>query len=191
MSELYTALPYSIEYKGRTYRLRPFFDVVLEVLDTLNRKDLTGESVIEYCLWLLVDEKRYPLDGEFLDEILTLLVKRGKSDHPRSIDMRQDAELIYSAFRQAYNIDLHKEQLHWSEFVSLLGGLPSDTRLMEVVQIRTRPVPKPTKYNADEIRELMRLKAIYRIKLTDEEADEQYRAGLNRLAQNLINQAIQ
>ena len=73
---------------------------------------------------------------------------------------------IYAAFRQAYGIDLFQEQgkLQWWEFVALLGALPSDTRLSNIIDIRIRPVPAPNGRNQEQISALLKLKAQYAIK---------------------------
>lgn len=189
MIPLYAPLPYHVDYKGRRYRLKPYFDRVIEALDTMHRKDINPEDALSYVLYLLIDSKHYPLEIELLSAILNVLIEPTKEKAPRSIDFTQDATLIYSAFMQTYRIDLKEERrLHWWTFSALLAGLPSDTRLMEVIKVRTMDVPKPTKYNAEQIEEIMRLKAKYKIRLTDEEAAAQYQSDKQTLAQRLMNQ---
>lgn len=61
------------------------------------------------------------------------------------LDFKIDENLIYAAFKQAYNMDLYDlepEQLHWHKFKALLDGLPPDTTLSRVVEIRS--------YNGDD-----------------------------------------
>lgn len=190
MIPLYLPLPYTVKYGGRTYRLLPYYDRVLEAASTLRRGDISETDALRYALWLLVDERKYPQSEEFLQAVfdtLTEPVKRGGYE-PRSIDFEQDAALIYAAFMQAYNIDLRTERkLHWMNFRALLAGLPSDTRLAEIIKIRTMPVPKPTKYNSEQRQEIMRLKALYKIRLTEDEAQEQYDRGLQRLAAEIMS----
>ena len=191
MIPLYAPLPYTVEYEGRTYRLLPYYDRVLEATATLARMDMSAADALRYALWLLIDERRYPLSPGLMQAIINTLVEpvtHRSDDTPRSIDYTQDAALIYAAFMQAYHIDLRAErELHWWKFQALLSGLPSDTRLMEIINIRTRPLPQPTKYNHGQIQELQRLKAKYRIRLTEEEAEQQYKLGLQRIAAELMS----
>ena len=190
MIPLYSSLPYSVEYGRKVYKLRPYYDRVLEAAATLKRQDISESDALNYSLWLLIDARNYPCSLELLQAVFDTLIEPVKRNDgsPRSIDYEQDAALIYAAFQQAYGIDLREERrLHWWKFQVLLAGLPSNTRLMEIVKIRTMPVPKPTKYNHEQIQEIMRLKALYKIQLTEDEAKEQYSRGLQRLAAQIIS----
>ena len=60
---------------------------------------------------------------------------------PPSFDYFQDAKLISAAFQQAYGLGLDEiTSMHWWRFLSLLEGLPGDTRFMEIVGVRTMEV---------------------------------------------------
>lgn len=74
------------------------------------------------------------------------------------LDYEQDAELIYSAFIEQYNIDLmatdkdgHFIPLHWHKFQALLFGL-HNTKLNDVMQMRCwkRPNGKLTDYDKEQ-----------------------------------------
>lgn len=79
----------------------------------------------------------------------------------RVFDFEVDSGRIFSAFFQAYKIDLTNEKMHWFIFHQLLSALPDNTRLMQVIDIRGK---KPGKYDdkeyARQIRKLQRLYAI-------------------------------
>lgn len=113
------------------------------------------------------------------------------SDLPRSIDFDQDSQYIYAAFYQCYQIDLlgKDKNLHWKKFLNLLSGLSDDTRIMQIISIRTRPMPKATKYNAEERANLAKQKARYRIELTDQERQQQLKNGFSKIAQMLEERA--
>src|SRR5699024_11860284 len=84
------------------------------------------------------------------------------------IYLERDAEFIYSSFKQAYNIDLFKEQgrLHWSLFQSLLNGLPGNTIMQKIIQIR---LWEPSKHDSDEYKKSMQeLQDKYRLEEVDE-----------------------
>lgn len=52
--------------------------------------------------------------------------------------------------------------MHWWEFKALFDALPSDTKLMEVVEIRKRPLPKDPK---DTTRgAILRMRNAYKIR---------------------------
>ena len=48
-----------------------------------------------------------------------------------------DADLIFSAFMTQYGIDLEREEMHWYKFRALFKGLKTDSKLAEVMQLRS------------------------------------------------------
>lgn len=59
----------------------------------------------------------------------------------RTFCFTQDSGLIYSAFKQVYNIDLTKELIHWWAFLELFKSLPDNTQFSKVIEIRTSEIP--------------------------------------------------
>ncbi len=51
-------------------------------------------------------------------------------------DFAYDAEAIYAAFMQQYNINLKEAQMHWYEFKALLDNLTEETRFIKTVSYR-------------------------------------------------------
>lgn len=185
--EFYRPLPYDINYNGRLYRLTPAFDNVLTMF-----KDIEGipdhrvpEIMGHYLL------RKPSSDAGLLQAVTEMLFPQDGRKHKKSMDFIQDGQLIYAAFMQAYGIDLNDQRgkLHWWKFTALLRGLPSNTRLMEVVQIRTKPMPAPTKHNAEERAQLARLKAEFALKLTAEEREQQMQDGLRNVAMVMLAMA--
>jgi hypothetical protein len=78
--------------------------------------------------------------------------------------------------------DLTRDHMHFFKFCELLADIPSDTALARTVDIRLRPIPKPTKYNAEQIRALQEAKAKVAIKLSAEDARESFMTALKRSA---------
>jgi hypothetical protein len=93
----------------------------------------------------------------------------------------QDAGLIRTAFRQVYGIDLFRADLHWFEFTELLQNLPEGNRYEEIIGIRARPMPAPTKYNAKEREWLMQAKQSVALHLTDAEQERKYDADVSKV----------
>ncbi|MFR4340050.1 MAG: Gp15 family bacteriophage protein [Gemmiger formicilis] len=152
-----------IEWNGRRYRLDLDFRRVLRAMEVLRREDIFPEDRVAGALRLLV-RGRHPHDHALLDAIFDSLPK-GDPGGQKCMDFWQDADLIYASFRQAYGLDLMRcGFLHWETFLALLDGLPADTELARVIDIRTREIPRPNKYNAKEIAALSRLKAKYALK---------------------------
>ena len=101
-------------------------------------------------------------------------------------DFTQDADLIRAAFLQEYGINLYRDKLHWMEFSSLLAGLPDGNRYNDVLGIRARPMPAPTKYNAEERRWLAKAKADLALRLTDNEREVSLNQSLRDVATSLL-----
>lgn len=191
---IYRPLPDTLEYQGKPYHLTLSFDRVLEVL-YLQGEPLEEFEKLDLSLCLLI-ETEHDNDPGLLQAVFDLLFDSKKIDNTsakneKCLDYIQDAGYIYAAFRQAYGINLYEEQgkLHWLEFVALLNALPSDTRLMEIVQIRLRPLPKPNKHNAEEIKEILKQKAAFKLPISDEERKEQSQSDLSRLVSSLERRA--
>ena len=182
MGNIFTPLPYEVREKGRIYTLIPWFDNVLQMYQAIEGLDPWDKP--EVMLSYLVKQKVKP-SLELLQAVSKVLFPPSKGSGEKAFDFVQDSALIYAAFMQAYHIDLIEEQgkLHWWKFQSLLNGLPSNTRFSEIVSIRTKPIPAPTKYNQQEREELMRLKSLYAVKLSAEERQEQLQQSLR----NVVN----
>ena len=188
--KFYKALPYKIEHNGRTYRLDPAFDNVLTMFEAT--EGLLPHEVVDVALHFLIHGK-HPNDPTLLKSVYDLLFdeKKKNDGQKRHYDFIQDSALIYAAFWQTYGIDLHRERgrMHWVTFATLFAGLPSDTRFSEVVQIRLRPLPKATKYNAEERGQLIRLKQEVALKISEEERQANLQAGFSKMAMTLMAMA--
>lgn len=188
MAEFYRPLPYTVEFEGKTYKLTPAFDNVLNMYEVIETADIYEQT--ELMFYYLLD-KDAPRNIRLLEQVIDILIKpkkKAKAER-KSFDFLQDGEYIYSAFMQAYHIDLVEQQgkLHWWKFNALLQGLPSDTRFMEIIKIRTQPLPKATKYNAEERAQLIRLKQEYALQISEEERQKNLQRGLRKVANILLS----
>lgn len=182
---LFEPLPYHIELEGKRYRINPYFDVVLDVIDAMGQ-GWENAVFIDYACYRLIRGKVQD-KPKAVQAVLSLMVGEStQKQTQRIVDFSQDAALIYAAFYQAYGIDLIEQRgkLHWKKFVALFGGLPSDTRLSDVMRIRQTPIPAPTKHNRQEIDRLVRLKTAYALKGQNRDG-----TGLLKMAQSIMNWA--
>lgn len=115
-----------------------------------------------------------------------LFVKAPETGKKRLTSFEQDAGLIRTAFRQVYRIDLFREKLHWLEFSELLQNLPEGNRYAEVLGIRARPLPAPTKYNVKEREWLMQAKQSVALHLTDKEQAVKYDTDVSNVFAGLM-----
>ena len=184
--KLYESLPGSVIVNGRKIKLDLDFRNVLRMMDILQTDDLTSEAREWLALRCIC---RHPRKG-MLEAVKNLLFVPGEHKaRERVMDFVQDADLIRAAFEQAYGIDLTKDRIHWLRFLYLLSGLPENTRLSEVISIRSRPIPEPTKYNQKEIQSLIEAKAAVALRMSEEERMSRYRRDVMGVAALLINMA--
>lgn len=111
-------------------------------------------------------------EDEYLIDILGNKFKPPKKEkgEERTYDFVHDAKYIYSSFFKDYQMDLYSfhGKLHWVQFLALFEGLSDDTRIKQIINIRTRELPSG-KGTEKEREELLRLKNIY--KLPEREVD--------------------
>lgn len=198
---LYTPLPRHVVYNGRRFHINATYRSILKVFAVMADDILTNIEKLEVSLGILTRKweirrlspiQRGELFRLIFDDFINVSPKRNTSGQ-KQFDFEQDAAYIIAAFRQCYGMDLlgKDKKLHWWIFLSLLNGLSDDTRLMQIISIRCRKLPKPTKYNAEERKELLRLKQIYRLNISEEEKRKQFQNGLANIAMVLQGMANQ
>ncbi len=183
--KLQDTLPNGVKVDGRFYKLDFDFRNVLRMMDELDRDDVMPEARAYNALKCLTNRpKNVP---KVLEAVKGLLFQeKPKKDAQKVTDFVQDAGMIRAAFRQAYGIDLYRDRLHWIEFSELLNAIPEGSRYAEVVGIRVRPMPAPTKWNAQEREWLMKAKADVAIHLSEKEQAKKYQEDVAKVFSGLM-----
>ena len=185
--KLQDKLPDGVKVDGKFYKLDFEFRNVLRMIDILDDDDLMPEAKAYKALRCLCRRPRNVL--RVLPAVKGLLFKAPRKIGPKSTDFVQDAGLIRAAFRQAYGIDLYRDKLHWIEFTELLSGIPEGSRYAEVVGIRARPIPAPTKWNQHEREWLMKAKADVALEMGEKERARRYEQDVSNIAAVLMSMA--
>ena len=115
--------------------------------------------------------------------------KKSEDKGQKVTDYDQDADMIRAAFLQSYGINLWREKLHWFEFTALLANLPEGSRYTDVVSIRIRPLPEPTRYNAKEREWLIDAKLRYALEMSEKEMEEARDASFHATTLSLLKLA--
>lgn len=176
-----------IEFGGTVYRLRPVFRRVLAAAELMSDETIRYAPRCRFALKILLSPLSYISasglsereQAMLLESVFDSLADGGKKKSRKIISFEKDGGRIYAAFLQSYGIDLARdgEKISWRQFIQLLGNLPENTRLCEIMKIRSEEIPTDNpKYAA----ELTRLKAIYDIN------DNSYGAGIQRLFDSLF-----
>lgn len=171
------------EYEGEEYQVDMAFDNILIVFEILKDDELTDIQKVETALYRLIDkDPNLPvgekaelleliIDHFLMDEKAEVMVPRDIMGNPMPTQKKEasysfsyDAEHIYSSFMQVYGIDLFEQQgkLHWKKFGALLQGLPDNTMLMRIIDIRQRELPSG-KGTEKERAQLIKLKQQYQL----------------------------
>ena len=188
--KLQDTLPQSVRLGRKTYRLDLDFRNVLRMMDTLGRDDLIPEAREWQALKCIMARPPKRRTKVVMLAVRLLLFKDSKEPTGKKMtDFVQDADLIRAAFLQDYGINLYRDKLHWFEFIGLLSCLPEGSRYAEILGIRARPMPKPTKYNAEERNWLAKAKAACAVQLSDKERESRLQASMHRTAESLLTLA--
>lgn len=184
--KLQDALPTGVTVDGKFYPLDMDFRNVMRMMDILERDDLMPDARDYLALKCLT--KRPRNTQKVLKAAKELLFEKpSEQQGERVTSLEQDADLIRTAFRQVYRIDLYRDKLHWLEFRELWHNLPEGNRYTEIVSIRSRPLPAATKYNQKEREWLMKAKAQVKLHLTEQEAARQYDRDVGNIFAGLMS----
>lgn len=183
--KLQDRLPDGVTVDGRFYRLDFDFRNVLKMMEIMARYDLMPDAREYLALKCLT---RHPRNvSKVLAAVRALLFEKSpKTDSKKVTDFVQDAGLIRAAFRQEYGVDLYREKLHWIEFRELLNAIPEGNRYSEVIGIRVRPIPSPTKWNGEERAWLIKAKADVALDMSEEEREDKYQRDVAGIAAALL-----
>lgn len=154
--------------------VNPAFDIVLETQKLYLEESLTDYEKAEQALRMLVRNRwnlrLYPPAEKvkLLEEIGKRYIETKKRPQIKKnpmpvLDFEEDGDYIYASFMQDYQIDLIDEQgrLPWKKFLYLFNGLSSDTKIKQVMQIRSMEVPQYNGKNAKQIQQINELKSYY------------------------------
>lgn len=185
MLKLFEWLPDSVTVDGKRYRCDFDFRNVLRMLEIMQRDDILPDARDYLCAKCVCKPPKRA--GKLYQALCsTLFVKTPETGSKRLTSYEQDAGLIRAAFRQVYHIDLFRDRVHWLEFVELLHNLPEGNRYEEIIGIRARPMPAPTKYNQKEREWLMQAKQSVALHLTEKEQTAKYNQDVSGIFSGLM-----
>lgn len=121
--------------QGKKYEINTDFKVAMKCDAIIN-----DPNIDDYDRGILVTGLLFGEDSPYCNEALekaTIFLGGGQKESTKKIiDLEQHWNLIYSAFKSQYGINLHSEDLHYQEFLMLLQGL-KDQVLTDVVDLLT------------------------------------------------------
>lgn len=185
--KLYESPPEGITINGRFIRCDFDFRNVLKMLDIMQREDIYPDAR-DFLCFKCVCRKRVKDAREAFRAVCDLLFeKTPDSGGQKLTSFEQDAGLIRAAFRQVYHIDLVRDHLTWFEFSELLHNLPDGNKYADILGIRARPIPAPTKYNQKEREWLIDAKKRFALHLTEAEQARKYDSDVSKVFTGLMS----
>ena len=187
--KLFERLPDRITVGKRVFKCDFDFRNVLKMLEIMQRDDIYVTARDYLCVKCVIRRRMMLKTASEAYKVLCdlLFEKRPEGGSERLTSFEQDAPLIRAAFRQVYGIDLYRDKLTWFEFTELLHGLPEGNRYEDVIGIRARPLPPPTKYNQKEREWLMQAKQSVALHLTEAEAAKKYDSDVGKIFAGLMS----
>ena len=188
MLKLFERLPDGVTVDGKRYPCNFDFRNVLRMIEIMQREDIYPDARDYLCLKcvLLRKIRARSVRKVYAAVCSTLFPNAPETGGKRLTSFEQDAGLIRAAFRQVYGIDLFRDNLHWLEFCELLQNLPEGNRYEEIIGIRARPLPAPTKYNQKEREWLMQAKQSVALHLTEKEQEKKYDKDVGNIFAGLM-----
>lgn len=169
--------PEIVEISGLSFKINSDFKNILKILDILEKtedKNVAGKLAlrkfynnnipddIETAVEAFVEFISNKSDSVEIDD------EEERPEEEKIFDMLFDSNYIYAAFIQNYGMDLNQINLHWWKFKTLVEGLPSNTKLSDIIQIRGQELPKDSKQRAT----MNRLKEVYKLPGKDKHDEE-------------------
>lgn len=195
-----TGLSNEFSYQGRSYKLDLSFDTVISFYQLLDDDHFTAEekASIAFEMFFGFEPKNPDFAISAFEQISSYLRQQpygndveedvGTDMQGNSISavkyysFTQDAEAIYSSFREQYGINLLKEKgkMHWDEFKALFAGLSDKTYMSRIIQIRMRDT---SELKGQELTDALNAKQYYELNenKTEEAREQQFTDFMNTL----------
>lgn len=168
-------------YQGKKIKLKLWFKNVLKCYALL-KDDIFNDVERITIMYDLLCKSRHKFEIKQKFEIVETVFKEFINSNEKTVkenqrptfDIVYDQTYLYSSFMHQYNIDLQNKKLWWSNFLALFDGLDKNTKIMKVIEIRSKPLPKRNKHNGEYIMHLQKQKMHYALEkyYSDEEREK-------------------
>ena len=168
------------KWHGEDYSIDLSFDNVLRWFALIDDRSIgrNGQVLLSFAMFI-GDGLEVPFDQQVIevDRIASLILESpynpGSSDGVRYLNYKQDSEAIYASFMKDYGIDLlrAKGRMSYFKFRALFDNLSDNAPINRIIQVR-RENPSSHADNSEYVRSLMEQKAVYELRMTQEQRDE-------------------
>ncbi|ARJ26058.1 hypothetical protein B7492_34060 (plasmid) [Bacillus mycoides] len=159
-------------------------DIALNML--VADKLIMNQLDMEHKSMLLMDILKDRLDIDLKSLIKKQVEEKEEEKAPTipTVDFVVDAERIFSSFLFDYNIDLIEQQgkMQWNKFIALLRNFSNKSPMGQALYYRTCEIPPKDKHNADERKQIKKMKERYELPKAKEIREKQdYEAFQKRM----------
>ena len=188
MSILVDKFPYTVLVNGDDYQIETDFREWIRFVKLVEDESVPWQIKCQLLLQWYVDgipddlEAAVQALGDFLamkPENAEEEDESGFASKKQLYSFEQDAECIYSAFREVYGINLQTiPNMHWWEFQTLFVGLPEKTEIKQRIMYRSIDLrtikDKDERKRIKKIQDIVALKKKNRRKMTDYEIGDMF-----------------
>ncbi len=124
------------------YLIRTDYRIGIQISLCLQDDGLTQEERVTQAVWLLFGSGAPPLETALEGLSWYLSCGQPRRDDvpaagtPQRVWFDYDHARIVSSFYKSFGMKVHRETLHWFEFMALLDGLDEDSALSNAIQLR-------------------------------------------------------
>lgn len=158
-------LPTTVWVDGVEYSINPDFRACLRTILAFEDQELTTyekQSIMLQNFYGKVIPPNVETAAKEAVKFLDGPISKGQKEQAetsnvgRLYSFKQDANLIFNAFKQTHGIDLEQtETMHWWKFLVLFFDLGAETSFTELISLRRRiKTGKATKYEREAAREM-------------------------------------
>ena len=164
MNLLIDGAPKNIYIDSLKYNINYDFRYGLLFEELMNDKDISDNERFYLVIKLYLDNQYVENYGEAITQIFNFYLcgeepkKSTKKQNP-VFSFKEDAGLIFAAFKEVYNIDLVEDKIHWWKFRALFDALPDTCQFKKVVGYRAMEINP--KMSNEEKRFYRKMKNIY------------------------------
>lgn len=189
-------IPTEMRLNGRKYRLNLSFNRVIAFYELFKDDNLFSYSdMIDIAYeWLVKSPKHISIKEKYAviekinkEYLIDTRNAENKKKSRTAVNFITDSKYIYAAFRQHYGINLleYQNKLTWWEFIAMFDSLPGDSKIKEIMYIRTRKVPDFNGNNLDEITRIKEQQEYYFLPENWEEIEEEANDNFERLFETI------
>ena len=196
-------LPAFMEHEGRKYYLSLYFDRVIrfyemmkdsdQALSRSDKLDIAYDWFVERPKTASPTEKIAVVDRICREHLADPRAKNRENTGKErtAVNFISDSSYIYAAFRQYYGMNLFEQhgKLTWWEFRAMFDCLPADSKIKEIMYIRTRKIPASNGHNAEEILRIKEQQEYYFLPENWEEVQRESEDALSGLFDALVSKA--